>query len=70
MAVGVTGDLLAGTIGGRMAQGMPPWPAARLGCALLREAGKRAAKEKGPGLLAEDVPVHIAHTLSDWTGDV
>jgi len=35
---------------------------------LLREAGSRAAEEKGPGLLAEDVPVHIAHTLSDWTG--
>ncbi len=69
MAVGGTGDLLAGTIGGLMAQGMPPWPAARLGCALLREAGKRAAEEKGPGLLAEDVPVHIAHTLSEWTRD-
>ncbi len=68
MAVGGTGDLLAGAIGGLMAQGMPPWPAARLGCALLREAGERAAGEKGPGLLAEDVPVHIAHTLSDWTG--
>ena len=65
---GGTGDLLAGAIGGLMAQGMPPWPAARLGCALLREAGERAAGEKGPGLLAEDVPVHIAHTLSDWTG--
>ena len=68
MAVGGTGDLLAGTIGGLLAQGMSPWPAARLGCALLREAGSRAAGEKGPGLLAEDVPVHIAHTLSDWTG--
>ena len=68
MAVGGTGDLLAGAIGGLLAQGMPPWPAARLGCALLREAGERAAVEKGPGLLAEDVPVHIAHTLSDWTG--
>ena len=68
MAVGGTGDLLAGAIGGLMAQGMPPWPAARLGCALLRESGERAAGEKGPGLLAEDVPVHIAHTLSDWTG--
>ena len=68
MAVGGTGDLLAGAIGGLMAQGMPPWPAARLGCSLLREAGDRAAAEKGPGLLAEDVPVHIAHTLSDWTG--
>ena len=66
MAVGGTGDLLAGTIGGLMAQGMPSWPAARLGCALIREAGKGAAKEKGPGILAEDVPVQIAHTLSDW----
>ena len=69
MAVGGTGDLLAGTIGGLIAQGMQPWPAARLGCALLREAGNRAAEEKGPGLLAEDVPVHIAHTLSEWTRD-
>ncbi len=68
MAVGGTGDLLAGAIGGFLAQGMRPWPAARLACALLREAGSRAAEEKGPGLLAEDVPVHIAHTLSDWTG--
>ena len=68
MAVGGTGDLLAGAIGGLLAQGMSPWPAARLGCALLREAGSKAAGEKGPGLLAEDVPVHIAHTLSDWTG--
>ena len=68
MAVGGTGDLLAGTIGGLMAQGMSPWSAARLGCSLLREAGARSAEQKGPGLLAEDVPVHIAHTLSDWTG--
>ena len=67
MAVSGTGDLLAGTIGGLLAQGMQPWPAARLACAVLREAGSRAAEEKGPGLLAEDVPVHIAHTLSDWT---
>ena len=67
MAVGGTGDILAGSIGGLMAQGMAPWPAARLGCALLRDAGRRAADEKGPGTLAEDVPVHIAHTLAHWT---
>ena len=67
MAVGGTGDLLAGVIGGLLAQGMPPWPAARLACALLREAGSGAAEEKGPGLIADDVPVHIAHTLSEWT---
>ena len=68
MAVSGTGDLLAGTIGGFLAQGMAPWPAARLACAVLREAGSRAAQEKGPGLLADDVPVHIAHTLSEWIG--
>ena len=68
MAVSGTGDLLAGTIGGLLAQGMAPWPAARLACAVLREAGSKAAQEKGPGLLADDVPVHIAHTLSEWVG--
>ena len=68
MAVSGTGDLLAGTIGGLLAQGMAPWPAARLACAVLREAGSKAAQEKGPGLLADDVPVHIAHTLSEWIG--
>jgi len=67
MAVGGTGDLLAGTIGGLLAQGMPAWPAARLGCALLREAGARAAEHAGPGLLAEDVPMEIAKVLADWT---
>ena len=67
MAVGGTGDLLAGTIGGLLAQGMEAWPAARLGCALLREAGTRAAESTGPGLLAEDVPVEIARVLAEWT---
>ena len=67
MAVGGTGDLLAGTIGGLLAQGMAAWPAARLGCALLREAGARAAEKTGPGLLAVDVPVEIAKVLAEWT---
>ena len=70
MAVGGTGDLLAGTIGGLLAQGMGAWPAARLGCALLREAGSRAAAGTGPGLLAGDVPIHIAEALSSWLGDL
>ena len=67
MAVGGTGDLLAGTIGGLLAQGMEAWPASRLGCALLRESGARAAESTGPGLLAEDVPVEIARVLAEWT---
>ncbi len=66
MAVGGTGDLLAGIITGLLAQGMPAWPAARLGCALLRTAGAAAAVRYGPGLLAADVPPHIAETLAAW----
>jgi len=66
MATGGTGDLLAGLCGGLLAQGMEPWPAARLACALLREAGMEAVVSKGPGLVAGDVPVHIAETLAKW----
>jgi len=66
MAVGGTGDLLAGTIAGLLAQSMAPWPAARLGCALLRKAGEAAATRYGPGLVASDVPPHIAESLNEW----
>lgn len=66
MATGGTGDLLAGLCGGLLAQGMEPWPAARLACALLREAGMEAVVSKGPGLVAGDVPIHIAETLAKW----
>ena len=66
MAVGGTGDLLAGICGGLLAQGMAPWPAARLASALLREAGNATALERGPGLVASDVPPHIASTLANW----
>ena len=68
MAVGGTGDLLAGTIGGLMAQGMTPWSATRLGSAVIRESGRRAAESSGPGLIAEDVPIHISQTLGEWLG--
>ena len=68
MSVGGTGDLLSGCIAGLLAQGMSPWAAARLGCALMRTAGESAALEYGPGLSASDVPTHIARTLASWTG--
>ncbi|MEE3083653.1 MAG: NAD(P)H-hydrate dehydratase [Candidatus Thermoplasmatota archaeon] len=68
MSVGGTGDLLSGCIAGLIAQGMSPWSAARLGCALLRSAGASAAVEFGPGLSASDVPTHIARTLAEWIG--
>ncbi len=66
MSVGGTGDLLSGLIAGLIAQGMSPWAASRLGCAVMREAGKRAGAEFGPGLAAVDVPPFIARTLADW----
>ena len=65
MATGGTGDLLAGTIAGLLAQGMTPWPASRLGCYLLRLAGVKTAHEFGPGLLASDVPPHLARVLAE-----
>jgi len=66
MATGGTGDLLAGAIAGLLAAGMQPWPAARLGCALLREAGALAGGRLGAGLTAEDVPPLIAEVLNGW----
>ena len=69
MATGGTGDLLAGMIAGLLAQGMKPWPAARLACAVMREAGVQTALEFGPGLLATDVPPHIARVLAKWSAD-
>lgn len=67
MAVGGTGDLLAGTIAGLLAQGMSAWAASRLACYLMRRAGLEAAREFGPGLLASDVPPHLARALADLT---
>ena len=63
MAMGGTGDMLAGMIGGFLALGINPWGAARLACWTLREAGKRAAKEFGPGMLPEDVIPFISKVL-------
>ena len=68
MAVGGTGDLLAGLIGGLLAIGMQAWPAARLACALLRQAGLQTAEEEGPGLQAADVARRISRVLGEWIG--
>ena len=63
MAMGGTGDLLAGTIGGLLALGISAWGAARLGTWLLRQAGELAGEEIGPGLVAEDVPQFLSRVL-------
>jgi hydroxyethylthiazole kinase-like uncharacterized protein yjeF len=57
MATGGTGDVLAGTIGGLLAQGLAPFDAARLGVYLHGLAGEVVRDRLGDaGLLAGDLP--------------
>ena len=57
MATGGTGDVLTGTIGGLLAQGLAPFDAARLGVYLHGLAGELVRERLGDaGLLAGDLP--------------
>ncbi len=57
MATGGTGDVLAGTIGALLAQGLPPFDAARLGVYVHGLAGELVRERLGDaGLLAGDLP--------------
>jgi hydroxyethylthiazole kinase-like uncharacterized protein yjeF len=57
LATGGTGDVLAGVIGGLLAQGMATGPAARLGVYLHGMAGDLVRERLGDaGLLASDLP--------------
>jgi len=57
LASGGTGDVLAGIIGGLLAQGLAPGPAARLGVYLHGLAGDNVRDRLGDaGLLASDLP--------------
>ncbi len=55
MASGGMGDVLTGVIAGLIAQGFPPWEAARLGVCIHAQAADRAAGAGERGLLALDV---------------
>jgi NAD(P)H-hydrate epimerase len=57
LASGGTGDVLSGIIGGLLAQGLAPGPAARLGVYLHGMAGDMVRERLGDaGLLASDLP--------------
>ncbi len=57
MASGGTGDVLAGTVGALLAQGLAPYDAARLGVYLHAQAGELVRERLGDaGLLASDLP--------------
>lgn len=64
MASAGMGDVLTGMIAGLLAQGLPPWDAARTGVYLHALAGDLAAMTIGePGLIASDVISAIPHAL-------
>lgn len=61
LASGGTGDVLAGTIGSLLAQGLAPYAAARLGVYLHGVAGDGVRERFGDaGLLASDLPDGLA----------
>ncbi len=61
LASGGTGDVLAGTVGALLAQGLAPFSAARLGVYLHGLAGDAVRERLGDaGLLASDLPDQVA----------
>lgn len=63
LATAGSGDVLAGIIGGLLAQGMPGWDAAAAGAWLHG----RAADIAGPGLVAEDLLTALPGALAAMT---
>ncbi|HHT05879.1 MAG TPA: NAD(P)H-hydrate dehydratase [Hydrogenispora sp.] len=69
LATGGTGDVLAGMIGGLLAQGLAPAQAAVVGVYLHGQAGDLAAKEIGPaGILAGDLLPRIPRVMGMGAG--
>ena len=64
---GGTGDVLAGLCGALLAQGMAPFPAARLAVHVHGAAGDRVASRLSrAGLCADDLPLAIAEELRSF----
>lgn len=64
-----TGDVLAGAIGGLLAQGLPPLDAASLALYVGVKAARRVEARVGTlGLVASDLPLAMAEELRDLEG--
>jgi hydroxyethylthiazole kinase-like uncharacterized protein yjeF len=65
-----TGDVLAGTIGGLVAQGVESWQAAALGAYLHGRAGELAAEHAGASdsVLARDVALFLSQSIAELRG--
>jgi len=63
MTVGGTGDVLAGIVGGLLAKGVAPFPAARMAAFANGHAGDLAFREKSYGLTATDVAANVPAVL-------
>ena len=61
LATAGAGDVLAGLIGGLLAQGLPPWDAAAAGAYLHGQAASVA----GPGLVVEDLLPALPRVLAE-----
>ncbi len=69
MSTGGTGDVLTGLIVGLLAQGMPPFEAARLGVHLHGLAGDLAAVQHSePGMIASDLPRFLGEAWRQFLG--
>ncbi len=69
LATGGTGDVLSGTIGSFLAQGLTPFTAARVGVYLHGLAGEAVRQRIGDsGLLASDLPDEIAYARRRLAG--
>ncbi|MCX6048791.1 MAG: NAD(P)H-hydrate dehydratase [Chloroflexi bacterium] len=66
LATAGTGDVLSGTIGGLLAQGVEPFAAACLGAWLHGAAGQQCQQAIGPaGVIASDLLLHLPNVMNE-----